>query len=80
MMSRAKLNYKNSSATDLIYGLMLIWKQKLDACLDEDEIKDFMDEEYIKDLLFDLSSLCDEYAVDFNQLLKEHQRFHEGGV
>tara|TARA_R100001082_G_scaffold58097_1_gene32184 strand:+ start:758 stop:985 length:228 start_codon:yes stop_codon:yes gene_type:complete len=72
--------YKNSSATDLIHGLMLIWKQKLDACLDEDEIKDFMDEEYIKDLLFDLSSLCDEYAVDFNQLLKEHQKFHEGGV
>ena len=71
-MSRTNLNYKNSSATDLIYGLMLIWKQRVDNGLDEEEIvSDCCDESYIKDLLFDLSHLCDEYAIDFNKLLEE---------
>ena len=58
--------------TDLIYGLMLIWKQRVDAGLDDTEIvNDCVDESYIKDLLFDLSYLCDEYAVDFDELVKE---------
>mgnify|MGYP005994752677 CR=1 FL=1 len=71
-MSRSNLNYHNASHTDLIYGLMLIWKQRVDAGLDDSEIvDDCVDESYIKDLLFDLSHLCEEYAIDLNELLKE---------
>ena len=73
-MSRSNLNYHNASHTDLIYGLMLIWKQRVDGGLDEEEIvSDCCDESYIKDLLFDLNHLCDEYAIDFNKLLKKIQ-------
>jgi hypothetical protein len=51
---------------------MLIWKQRVDAGLDDSEIvDDCVDESYIKDLLFDLSHLCEEYAIDLNELLKE---------
>ena len=71
-MSRYKFNYKNHSSTDLIYGLMLIWKQRVDGGLDkEDIVDDCCDESYVKDLLSDLSLLCDEYAVDFNKLARE---------
>ena len=71
-MARSNLNYHNASNTDLIYGLMLIWKQRVDAGLDNSEIvDDCVDESYIKDLLFDLSHLCEEYAIDLNELLKE---------
>lgn len=71
-MSRTNLNYKNASHTDLIYGLMLIWKQRVDAGLDDSEIvDDCVDESYIKDLLFDLSHLCDEYAIDLEQLFDQ---------
>ena len=71
-MSRSNLNYHNASHTDLIYGLMLIWKQRVDAGLDDTEIvNNCVDESYIKDLLFDLSHLCEEYAIDLNELLKE---------
>ena len=68
-MNRYKFNYKNHSSTDLIHGLMLIWKQRVDGGLDEkDIVDDCCDESYVKDLLFDLSLLCDEYAIDFNKL------------
>ena len=51
-MSRYKFNYKNHSSTDLIYGLMLIWKQRVDGGLDEEDIvDDCCDESYIGDLI-----------------------------
>tara|TARA_R100001086_G_scaffold177900_1_gene98422 strand:- start:40 stop:228 length:189 start_codon:yes stop_codon:yes gene_type:complete len=57
--------------TELIYRLMLVWKQYVDWGLDDEEKADCCcDESYIKDLLFDLSHLCDEYGVDFKQALK----------
>lgn len=71
-MSRYKFDYKSYSPTDLVYGLMLIWKQRVDGGLDEEDIvDDCCDESYIGDLLFCLSLLCDEYGVDFNKLARE---------
>ena len=44
----------------------------MDAGLDDSEIADdCVDESYIKDLLFDLSHLCDEYAIDLEQLFDQ---------
>lgn len=57
--------------TDLIHGVMLIWKERCDRQLDADEIKDFLHEDYVRDLLFDLRDLCEEYAVDFDALIGE---------
>tara|TARA_R100000278_G_scaffold32510_1_gene29564 strand:- start:2739 stop:2975 length:237 start_codon:yes stop_codon:yes gene_type:complete len=71
-MARPKLNYKNAKNTDLIYGLMLIWKQRQDSYSEEGDIKEFMHEDYIKDLIFDLDELCTEYAVDFHKILEDH--------
>jgi len=59
------------SNTELIYRLMLIWKQYVDQGLDDEEkSNDCCDESYIKDLVFDLNHLCKEYGVDFKQILK----------
>ena len=57
--------------TDLIHNVMLIWKERCDRQLDVNEIKDFLHEEYVRDLLFDLRDLCEEYAVDFDALIGE---------
>jgi hypothetical protein len=50
---------------------MLIWKERYDRQLDANEIKDFLHEDYVRDLLFDLRDLCEEYAVDFDALIGE---------
>jgi len=57
--------------TDYIHDVMLIWKERCDRQLEDDEIKEFLHEDYVRDLLFDLRDLCEEYAVDFDALIGE---------